>query len=460
MMQNNNLSVLPFYDKIERQHHRKSYAYGDKRPLIFPQGRILPFQFQTGFENPTIESVKAFDIDGNLIEDITQKMLDAGMYTNGCNVVFSSEKDVGIWRYKLVALTVEINGIHWATRNVDLPGTLASAPESLGSFYQWGSNVAWSSRDPLQRWNPVTGQWDGALWASVARNEWLPENNPSPEGFRIPTREELENLLEIANSWTFRNGVAGRLFGTAPNQLFLPAVGNRENGTLFEPNARGNYWSGSLSAFFASASTWLRFSSQLNTVQDSIRNMGYSIRCVSDEPQYFVQPTSQHTGCAYLEIELSNEKTFYSDIFRFAPQHKIDKMLKIEWWDNDNLVFDAGEIDFTPPFKNEVYLQTQLGKPEYPFEEKGEDRDGYFFPEKQISKKTFKFSAHGIPEYLVDAMRIIRLSDNIRITSFGIEYTPDTFLIEPIWTERGDVATCNCEFETNTVIKKTGGWLR
>ena len=43
---------------------------------------------------------------------------------------------------------VLINGVRWATSNVDMPGTFAANPEDAGLFYQWGSNVGWSSTDP------------------------------------------------------------------------------------------------------------------------------------------------------------------------------------------------------------------------------------------------------------------------------------------------------------------------
>ena len=32
---------------------------------------------------------------------------------------------------------VVINGVRWATRNVDMPGTFAETPESLGMLFQW-----------------------------------------------------------------------------------------------------------------------------------------------------------------------------------------------------------------------------------------------------------------------------------------------------------------------------------
>ena len=40
---------------------------------------------------------------------------------------------------------VEINGVTWATRNVDAPGTFAAKPEDMGMFYQWNSKVSWTT---------------------------------------------------------------------------------------------------------------------------------------------------------------------------------------------------------------------------------------------------------------------------------------------------------------------------
>ena len=44
MIPNNNLSVLPFYDSIERQNARKWWIYDKVYPLFVPSGYMLPFQ--------------------------------------------------------------------------------------------------------------------------------------------------------------------------------------------------------------------------------------------------------------------------------------------------------------------------------------------------------------------------------------------------------------------------------
>jgi hypothetical protein len=96
-----------------------------------------------------------------------------------------------------------------------------------------------------------------------------------------------------------------------------------------------------------------------------------------------------------------------------------------------------------------------LARPDYNFEEEGEDRDGYFFPAKQISEKVYRFNFIA-PEYLLDAMRLIRMSDHVVITCKGETYTADSFLLSPTWEDQGDLAGVDAEFETATVVKKIG----
>lgn len=145
-------------------------------------------------------------------------------------------------------------------------------------------------------------------------------------------------------------------------------------------------------------------------------------------------------------------QVWYSDIFTVV--NDIDPYLKIEWWDDADFVMDAGRIVYTDPaFKNIAYLQAEIAKPEYVFDEDVEQRDGYLFPVKMISEKKYKFSFLA-SEYILDVMRFIRMADHIRITNGGQVYRPDSFLLTPEWESVGDVAAVSVEFETDTVAKK------
>lgn len=147
-------------------------------------------------------------------------------------------------------------------------------------------------------------------------------------------------------------------------------------------------------------------------------------------------------------------QTWYSEIFTVV--NDTEPYLKIEWWDTEDFIMDAGAIVYkNPAFKNVIYLDSDLAKPEYSFEEEGETRDGYFFPIKQVSEKHYRFKFLA-SEYMLDVMRFIRMADYARITYHGQTYALDTFLITPEWEDNGDVASVEAEFDTATVAKKIG----
>lgn len=150
--------------------------------------------------------------------------------------------------------------------------------------------------------------------------------------------------------------------------------------------------------------------------------------------------------------------TAVSDVFTIVRD--TTPYLKLEWWDDNDLVIDSGAIVYTNlagdnVYKNVLYLPTDIAKPDYIFEEEGETRDGYFFPIKQISEKRYHFRFLA-PEYILDVMRLIRMSDHIVITYKGQTFYPDTFLMTPSWEGDGQLANVECEFDTDTVAKKIG----
>lgn len=161
-------------------------------------------------------------------------------------------------------------------------------------------------------------------------------------------------------------------------------------------------------------------------------------------------------GRYYLQVTVS-AGTFYSEVFTVVGD--ISPFLKLEWKMTSDLIgygwriqYASGEYDF----RNVVYLATELGKPDYEFEEQGETRDGFFFPEKMLSEKKYKFQFMA-PEYLCDVLRFVRMADRIRVTDkYGRVYLCDSFLMTPKWQEQGDLASVEAEFLTNTVAKALG----
>lgn len=161
-----------------------------------------------------------------------------------------------------------------------------------------------------------------------------------------------------------------------------------------------------------------------------------------------LEPGRHHIRLEWLGYALYSEE--------FTVVGSTEDFLSLEWSSLEGLFFPGGWIDYSQGFKHKLYLDAQLGKPEYKFEEEGEVRDGYFFPEKQISEKVYKFTFLA-PEYLLDALRIVRLSDEVFVTDkFGTKYRCDTFLMTPTWQTQGNLASVVVEFETDTVVKKVG----
>lgn len=170
---------------------------------------------------------------------------------------------------------------------------------------------------------------------------------------------------------------------------------------------------------------------------------------------------SINDGRYYFQMTI-NGVVYYSEVFTVI--HEASRYLKIEWWDNEDLVMDAGRIVYQyangTQFKNELYLCADIARPEYIFEDEGDERDGYFFPVKQISEKRYHFQFLA-SEYLLDVMRFIRMSDYARLTKGSETYSLDTFLLTPEWLGDGDVASVEAEFDTATVAKKIGsGYIK
>lgn len=163
----------------------------------------------------------------------------------------------------------------------------------------------------------------------------------------------------------------------------------------------------------------------------------------------------KHEGQYYIWLRLNGGPVLYSDIF--TVYNRVDDYLKLEYTNSYNFELKNGIIDFSDNFKFKCYLPTQIGKPEYDFEEEATERMGYSFIESQVSKKLYKFTFLA-PEYLCDALRIVRLCNDRQITSKGQIYDLTTFNMKPEWEEQGDLAAVECEFETDTVISNIGGY--
>ena len=149
---------------------------------------------------------------------------------------------------------VIVGGVRWATRNVGNPGMFAHAPESSGNHFHWNRRTAQQHSDA---WG-----WDGNN-ADV----WERENDPCPQGWRVPTEAELRALTNANSRWVNVNGVNGRLLGVAPNHIFLPS---------------GNYWGSTRRSSWSAWSLWSGDNwNNLSVREDNFGTLLF-IRCVAN----------------------------------------------------------------------------------------------------------------------------------------------------------------------------------
>lgn len=199
---------------------------------------------------------------------------------------------------------VVINGLLWAKCNVGEPGQFTTDCDQRGLLYQYDSKVGWPNSSPNESDAPngyPTGQWD-------AGHEWLPENNPCPEGWRIPTAEEISALIgkDRKNFYFFDgNGsgpsfnagfaCAGAVVGIPASKAALATKSNMQGG-IFLPQAgyrdrdtgkQNNWWDASMTSISQPGQSWDRIVFWINYNQDSGsysagNAAAYPIRCVRD----------------------------------------------------------------------------------------------------------------------------------------------------------------------------------
>jgi uncharacterized protein (TIGR02145 family) len=92
------------------------------------------------------------------------------------------------------AAGVQIGGITWASVNVGEEGQFVAKPNERGGYY-----------------------------------DWYDAQKVCPEGWRLPTADEIDSLLQQPQKVTVIAGVQGREFGKAPNTIFLPEGGRNHS---------------------------------------------------------------------------------------------------------------------------------------------------------------------------------------------------------------------------------------
>lgn len=196
------------------------------------------------------------------------------------------------------------------------------------------------------------------------------------------------------------------------------------------------------------------------TVATSGDEIGYNLTIY---PGSAALPVSGLTEGVYnIRFEDNMGHLFYSEYFSWIQglQYRND-YIKIEWWHNEDMVFSGGKIQYVFPYKQRIWVQSDIGKPDYLVEEKVVNRDGVDFATQTISYKRRKFQFLAT-EAMLDSMYLIRAHDSKVVThmqkvigegDFDKIYS---FLLTPEWLEQGDIATVDVEFRYDKVVVTNG----
>ena len=198
----------------------------------------------------------------------------------------------------------QIGDLVWAKANVGEPDMFASSPDDPGLLYQYGSKVGWNRENPEQapEGMPLGDKSGPAVWTE--------ENDPCPEGWRVPTREEMESLVgasheSVTFGWveTSQSGflVNGAVLGLE-NSVAKTATKDNMNGGIFLPcsgnrnKTHGKYQNGRMAtmttATRTNANNWDSYKLTITSDTEYVlpgdnwgwdgTNAALPVRCIAD----------------------------------------------------------------------------------------------------------------------------------------------------------------------------------
>ena len=177
--------------------------------------------------------------------------------------------------------SVTINGITWATTNVNEFGTFVhfSEPHNPGRYFQFNRPTAYSIVDgnitPPLKYSEI-----------VEDSDWSILNDPCPCGWRVPTDAEMNTLRQSGFRWVneprgawLGTDAQTATFDTPGNAIFLPAGGVFSNGAMHQLGIEGGHWT---STQLRRDDSWVLFFTQSGVRQgvSLIKRNTIPIRCV------------------------------------------------------------------------------------------------------------------------------------------------------------------------------------
>lgn len=180
------------------------------------------------------------------------------------------------------------SGNLWSDRNIG-----AESPEQIGLYFAWGETEGFTVEDVKTKKRRFT--WSSYKAKSIS-SDLTAENDAAcaclGENYRIPTKEDFEELLAYCDStltYTYKGKmVTGRILKSKinGNSIFLPAAGRCSGSSVSGVSEYGYYWSAS---YDLNSLAWVLFFCYRNPILDtSVMFYGRSVRAVFNSHNNFI----------------------------------------------------------------------------------------------------------------------------------------------------------------------------
>ncbi len=183
------------------------------------------------------------------------------------------------------------SGIRWATCNVG-----ATKPEQSGTLFAWGEIA------PKTLYAPENGKTYGKDIADISGNATYDVATAKwGKGWRMPTKEEFEELLYYCNyEYVKRGNLWGHLFTSwlTNRSIFLPSTGYKERSSKhIEATVCGLYWTSTpYQDSYNNGAHQYHFGGALGEMGVGERSSGYGVRAVTDSDIMINTPASGQTN--------------------------------------------------------------------------------------------------------------------------------------------------------------------
>lgn len=157
------------------------------------------------------------------------------------------------------------------------------------------------------------------------------------------------------------------------------------------------------------------------------------------------------TGVYYLRLSVDGTN-YFTDDFQMCGEG----LTRFEFCHFENYELPKGRfIDYSLNFVNKFLTCKQFGKPKYETIRNVSQRNGKDFPVRQIRYKVHQMTLH-VTEEQADILSLIPLHDVLKIKTDGRTHDVDEMFVNFTWEDRGDIAVCDIEVRTDTVVIVNG----